>query len=210
MKTGKEFPKFFLYLYVVLALCILIGTFFSVKIVSAVYFITFIITVVYYVLNIKYGKKLSNYKQSLVMFNIINLAAVFSIIYYEASKHSNLIITFLSLLIVIELLSFIFDVFFVKSENFNLSEIIIIYCMILGIMICVLTYLFDVSDLWYVIIAFVLELAVFILRLGFTYKNMAHSKQKQEISKEELQHIEEEKIEEIIQKPDDNSEGDIQ
>ena len=208
MKTGKEFPKFFLYLYVVLALCIFVSTFFSAKVVSVTYFITFIITVVYYILNIKYGKKFSSYKQSLVMFNIINLVAVFSIIYYESSKHSLLIITFLSLMLFVELISLIFNIFFAKNENFVLPEIILLYCMILGIMICVLTYLFDVSDLWYAIIAFVLELVGFVMKFGFTFKN--YSKIKHEKTEEELQKIEEEEIEEIIQKTDDDTEGDIQ
>lgn len=210
MKSGKEFPKFFLYLYIVLALSIFVGTFFSVKIVSTIYFITFIISIVYYFLDRKYGKKLSNYKQNFIMFDLINLVAIFSIIYYEFSKHALIIITFLALLMVIELLSLIFDFFFVKNENFVQNESIFIYLAKLGLMICILTYLFDVSDLWYAIIAFVVELLGLVLKIGFNFKNYKLNRKKsdQEVREEE-KHKEEEQIEEMIQKSDNETEGDI-
>ena len=208
MKSNKEFPKFFLYLYIALAAVIFVGTFFSVKFVGATYFVTLIISLVYYVFDKKYGKKLSNYKLNFFMFDFINLVAVVSIIYYESPKHTYLINTFLTLLIIIEALSIFFDLVFVKNKNFKTSETVFIDGAKIGFMFCILTYFFDVSDLWYVIIAFAFELLSLVLKIAFNYKNLKF--RQAELDQEEKETNEEE-IEEIIRHDENNGEieGDL-
>jgi len=153
LNTKTQFPKFFFYLLIAMALAIFVGIFFSVKFVGATYFVVIIICFVYYLLDKKYGKKLSNYKQTFFMFDLINLVAMVGVLYYEFTYHTTLINALLIALITIEFVQTILDLTFIKNTNFTTKETVFIDGIKLGAMICFLTYFYKVSTFWYAVIA---------------------------------------------------------
>ena len=163
--ANSKFPKFFIYMQLAVSLIILVGMFFSVKIVGGVYFIALIISAVFVVLDKKYGSLLTNYRLTFFLFDLVNLIAVIAIIYYEYTKHTFVLNMFLILLIVIEVLMMVVDMFLIKNKNISPNQNFVVDVLKLCSMICILTYLFNVSDLYFAIVAFVFEIVIFVLRL---------------------------------------------
>lgn len=207
MNTKTQFPKFFFYLLIAMALAIFIGIFFSVKFVGTTYFVVIILCFVYYLLDKKYGKKLSNYKQTFFMFDLINLVAMVAVMYYEYTDHTTLLNVLICVLMAVELIQTLLDLFFVKNTNFTTKETVFIDGIKLGAMICFLTYFYKVSTLWYAIIALAFELINLVLKLYYNIHNEKH-KVHEEIS---VNKSEEKTVEEIIQQQDneDEIEGDL-
>lgn len=164
-ESNSKFPKFFICMQLAVSLIILIGMFFSVKIVGGVYFVALIISAVFVVLDKKYGSLLTNYRLTFFLFDLVNLIAVIAIIYYEYTKHTFVLNMFLILLIVIEVLMMVIDMFLIKNKNISSNQNFVVDVLKLCSMICILTYLFNVSDLYFAIVAFVFELIIFVLRL---------------------------------------------
>lgn len=164
-ESNSKFPKFFICMQLAVSLIILIGMFFSVKIVGGVYFVALIISAVFVVLDKKYGSLLTNYRLTFFLFDLVNLIAVIAIIYYEYTKHTFVLNMFLILLIVIEVLMMVIDMFLIKNKNISPNQNFVVDVLKLCSMICILTYLFNVSDLYFAIVAFVFELIIFVLRL---------------------------------------------
>ena len=98
-ESNSKFPKIFVYMMSVLALMMFIGMFFGVVFVGSPYFIALLICAILLILDRKYGSILTNYKLVYLLFEIVNLFAVISVVYYEYSKHTEILNTFLILLI---------------------------------------------------------------------------------------------------------------
>lgn len=183
--ANSKFPKFFIYMQLAVSLIILVGMFFSVKIVGGVYFIALIISAVFVVLDKKYGSLLTNYKLTFFLFDLVNLIAVIAIVYYEYTKHTFVLNMFLTLLIVIEVLMMVVDMFLIKNKNISPNQNFIVDVLKLCSMICILTYLFNVSDLYFAIVAFVFEIVIFVLRLVLN-RDTSSQKAKEEIHENSL------------------------
>jgi len=207
LNTKTQFPKFFFYLLIAMALAIFVGIFFSVKFVGATYFVVIIICFVYYLLDKKYGKKLSNYKQTFFMFDLINLVAMVGVLYYEFTYHTTLINALLIALITIEFVQTILDLTFIKNTNFTTKETVFIDGIKLGAMICFLTYFYKVSTFWYAVIALTFEVINLILKIYYNIHNGKIMPQENEKINEKA----EKTVEEIIQQQDndDEIEGDL-
>ena len=194
-----RFPQFFNYLLVTLSVIIFAGMFFSVKIVGGVYFIAILLSVVFAILDKKYGKFLSNYKVTFFLFDLINLISVIAILYYEYSRHEMILNVFLILLIVIEVLMMIIDFFLIKNKNLSKNESFIVNVVKIASMICILTYFYKVSILFFAIDALFLEVASLILKI-YVYKVEKN---------EEINEPVEPKVEDIIQSAG-KDEGDVE
>ena len=166
-RNKSKFSNFFLFLLIPIALIMFVGIFFDVKLVANSYFVALILAVVYFMLNKKYGKLITNHKLGFILFETINLIAVIAVIYYEFSKHTIVLNLFLILLIVAELLMLILDVFMIKNEEINEQENLFISVVKLGSFICILTYFFKVSSLFFAIDALIFEVANIILKILF-------------------------------------------
>ena len=194
-----RFPQFFNYLLVTLSVIIFAGMFFSVKIVGGVYFIAILLSVVFAILDKKYGKFLSNYKVTFFLFDLINLISVIAILYYEYSRHEMILNVFLILLIVIEVLMMIIDFFLIKNKNLSKNESFIVNVVKIASMICILTYFYKVSILFFAIDALFFEVASLILKI-YVYKVEKN---------EEINEPVEPKVEDIIQSAG-KDEGDVE
>lgn len=181
-ESNSKFPKFYVYMMLLSAILAFVGMFFSVKIVSAIYFVVIILSLVLYILDKKYGTLLTNYKLTFALFELVNLIAVISIVYYEFSNHSEVLNLFLILLIVIEVLMLIIDIFVIKNKNLTKKENLTIDFFKLCSMVCILTYFFNVSKLYFSIFAFVFEAIVLVFKV---YCNLEDKPTEEETKKEE-------------------------
>lgn len=163
--TTSKFPKIFVYMLASIAIIIFIGMFFSLKFVSAMYFIALLISFVVLILDRKYGTILTNYKLTFFLFDLINLMSVIAIIYYEFTKHTLVLNIFLIALIVFEVALMVLDIFFIHNKNLTRTENLLVDFVKLGSMICILTYFFGVSTLFFAIDALAFEIANFILKI---------------------------------------------
>ena len=172
-KKEHKFPKIFIYLLIVPALVILIGIFFNIQVVGVAYFVALIISFVFMVIDKHYGQVLTNYKIAFSFIDSINLAAVIAILCYEYTKHTLVLNIFLFLLLAVEVIIILIDAIFVKNKNVSKYASVMTDLVKLGSMICVLTYFYKVSTLWYSIIALIFELANLGLKIYFS-KNKKH------------------------------------
>ena len=201
MPSKSRFSKFFILMLIPMALIMFIGMFFSAKIVANAYFVALILAIVFFVLNKKYGRFITNHKLAYILFEIINLIAVIAVIYYEFTKHTIVLNIFLVLLVAAEIMLLIIDIFFIKNDNISKIENLYLSIVKLGSFICILTYFFNVSELFFAIDALIFEIANIILKIIFN---------KIDISELETEKKDEEpsNIEKIINKSDD--EGDFE
>ena len=156
-ESNSKFPKIFVYMMSILALMMFIGMFFGVVFVGSSYFIALLICAILLILDRKYGSILTNYKLVYLLFEIVNLIAVISVVYYEYSKHTEILNTFLILLIIIETLMALIDIFLLKNKKLTRTMNVVIDFIKLCSMICIITYFFGVSKLYFAIFAFVFE-----------------------------------------------------
>lgn len=182
-ESNSKFPKFYVYMMLLSAILAFVGMFFSVKIVSAIYFIAIILSLVLYILDKKYGTLLTNYKLTYMLFELVNLIAVISIVYYEFANHSEVLNLFLILLICLEVLMLIIDIFVIKNRNLTKRENLVIDFFKLCSMVCILTYFFNVSKLYFSIFAFVFEAIVLVFKV---YCNLEDKPQVEEKAEEEI------------------------
>lgn len=182
-ESNSKFPKFYVYMMLLSAILAFVGMFFSVKIVSAIYFIAIILSLVLYILDKKYGTLLTNYKLTYMLFELVNLIAVISIVYYEFANHSEVLNLFLVLLICLEVLMLIIDIFVIKNRNLTKRENLVIDFFKLCSMVCILTYFFNVSKLYFSIFAFVFEAIVLVFKV---YCNLEDKPNVEEKAEEEI------------------------
>lgn len=162
---NSKFPRFFIFMLIPIALIMFIGMFFSVKIVGNVYLFALIIAFVFMMLDRHHGENLTNYKLSFFLFDIINFIAVIAIIYYEFASHSMVLNILLVALLVVILLLLIVDGVIVKNKDISKKQSVFVSLIKMGSMICILTYFYNVSDLFFVIGALIFEFASVIIKL---------------------------------------------
>ena len=179
-ESNSKFPKFYVYMMLLSAILAFVGMFVSVKIVSAIYFIAIILSLVLYILDKKYGTLLTNYKLTYMLFELVNLIAVISIVYYEFANHSEVLNLFLVLLICLEVLMLIIDIFVIKNRNLTKRENLVIDFFKLCSMVCILTYFFNVSKLYFSIFAFVFEAIVLVFKVYCNLEDKPHVEEKAE------------------------------
>lgn len=199
LKTNSKYPKFIIYMLLALALMNFASTFINFYIASATFFITIIVVVVFLVLDRKYGSDLSNYKMTFFLLDLICIIALATVLVYEYSTASMILNGFMFLLIGMLVLSLIIDWFLIKNQRFTNNENTLVNVVKLCSMICILTYFFNVSDLFFAIDSLIFEVAGFILKI---YLNMDDSQKKTE------EKVEEPTIEEMISSVGQN-EGDM-
>lgn len=199
LKTNSKYPKFIIYMLLALALMNFASTFINFYIASATFFITIIVVVVFLVLDRKYGSDLSNYKMTFFLLDLICIIALVTVLVYEYSTASMILNGFMFLLIGMLVLSLIIDWFLIKNQRFTNNENTLVNVVKLCSMICILTYFFNVSDLFFAIDSLIFEVAGFILKI---YLNMDDSQKKTE------EKVEEPTIEEMISSVGQN-EGDM-
>lgn len=170
-ESNSKLPKIFVYMMSLLAIFMVVGVFFGVGYVRLSYFIALIICVTLLILDKKSNSNLTNYKLTYLLFEIVNLIAVVSVIYYEYSKHTGILNLFLILLLAIEMLMCFIDIFVLKNKNLSRRINIAIDFVKLCSMICIITYFFDVSDLYFAIFAFAFELTNIVLKVWSYFKN---------------------------------------
>ena len=188
LKTNSKYPKFIIYMLLALALMNLASTFINFYIASATFFITIIVVVVFLVLDRKYGSDLSNYKMTFFLLDLICIIALATVLVYEYSTASMILNGFMFLLIGMLVLSLIIDWFLIKNQRFTNNENTLVNVVKLCSMICILTYFFNVSDLFFAIDSLIFEVAGFVLKI---YLNMDDSQKKTEEKVEEEPTIEE-------------------
>ena len=118
-ESNSKLPKIFVYMMSLLAIFMVVGVFFGVGYVRLSYFIALTICATLLMLDKKSNSNLTNYKLTYLLFEIVNLIAVVSVIYYEYSKHTGILNLFLILLLAIEMLMCFIDIFVLKNKKFK-------------------------------------------------------------------------------------------
>ncbi len=200
-ESNSKLPKIFVYMMGLLAILMSVALFFGVRYVRIPYFIAVIICAILLILDTKSDSNLTNYKFTYLLFEIVNLIAVVSVMYYENTKHTKILNVFLILVIVIEILMAIIDICILKNQNLSKKINLAIDITKLCAMVCVLTYFFGISDLYFAIFAFVFNLANGVLKIctHFGTKNKSVNARNDETQK----------LEDII-KSGYETEGDIE
>ncbi|MBQ8452010.1 MAG: hypothetical protein IJ538_04485 [Clostridia bacterium] len=180
MENQNKFTLIFTFMFVPIAIAMLIGIFFSPLVVANVYFVAAILCVVLVLMNIRASGFKTNYKLTFFFIDLTTAVAVAAIIYYEYSVHTNLLNILLMCLGAIELALICIDLFVIKSRNFTNIESEIINIFKLGTMICILTYFYSVSSLWFAVDAIIFEVCQIFLKIYF---NVVKLGRKQEIKK---------------------------
>ena len=170
-ESNSKFPKIFVYMMSLIALIMFVGIFFGVGYVGKPYFIALIICVILFILDKRADSNLTNYKLTYLLFDIVNLIAVISVIYYEYSRHTNVLNIFLILLLVLEFAMGIIDIFVLKNSRLTKKNNFLINFAKLCSMICIITYFFGVSKLYFAISAFVFEFSNIAVKIFTYYKN---------------------------------------
>lgn len=197
-ESNSKFPRIFVYIMSFLAAIIFVGMFFDVKFVGAPYFIAMIICAVIFLLDRKFATLLTNYKLTYFLFELVNLMAVISVVYYEYENLDKNLELFLILLLVVEVLMAVIDIFLLKNKDLSRTKNLIIDFIKLCSMICILTYFFGVSKLYFAIFALIFEGMNVALKVSTYFESLNKKEKNVETKKEE-------KLEDIIHS---NNEGD--
>lgn len=193
-ETNSKFPKIFVYMMSLIAVIMLSGIFFSLKVVGGAYFVAMLVCAIIFILDKKYGTLLTNYKLTYLLFEIVNFVAVLAVIAYEYSKHTETLNLFLILLGALEVLMMIIDIFLLKNKHLEKIQNLLIDFVKLCSMVCIITYFFNVSKLYFALFAFMFEIA------NITIKVLVFSENKGKAEKTEQKS---EAIEDIIHSGDD-------
>lgn len=198
-ESNSKFPKIFVYMMGLLALFMFAGVFFGVGYVRIPYFVALIVCALLLILDRKSDSNLTNYKITYLLFEIVNLIAVISVIYYEYSKHTGILNLFLILLLCVEILMGIVDLLVIRNKHLTKKVNVSIDFIKLCSMICIITYFFGVSDLYFAIFAFAFELSNIVVKVWTYFKNR---------NKKDVVEVENsESIEDIIHSDDNEGEG---
>ena len=180
-EKNSKFPRFFILMLIPVAAVMLFGMFFSMKFVAYSYFVALLIALVFLMMDRHYGENLTNYKLAFFVFDFINLIAVIVVIYYEFAKHSLLLNIMLFVLIFVLVVLHVVDGIALKNKHISKRYSLIVGLINVATMICILTYFYNVSDLFFVIDALVFEIASVIIKLVLVFSNKI---QKQENGEE--------------------------
>ena len=196
-ENNSKMPKFFVYMQAAIAVLIFVGMFFSSKLVASIYFIGVILSVLLLLLDKKYKKILTNYKLTFLLFDITNLIAIISILYYEFNNKSRLLYAFLVGLIVVEGIHVLVDIFVIDNKNLTKQANLFVDTFKIASMICILTYFFNVSELFFALDALIFEVAILVLKLYINSVPIEPVQEQKNTKKDEHD------VEEIIHSTDD-------
>lgn len=163
-ERNSKFPRFFILMLIPVAIVMLVGMFFTVKIVASAYFVALLIAFVFVMLDRHHGENLTNYKLAFFVFDFINLVASISVIYFEFKKHSVLLNVLIISLISLFLILLVVDGVLIKNKDFSKKHSVLISLVNMGTMICILTYFYDVSELFFVIDALIFAIASIVIK----------------------------------------------
>lgn len=166
-ENKSKFPRFFVYMLLILAVIMFVGMFFNANIVGVTYFVALLVCIVLLLLDKHYGTILTNYKLTFFLFDLINLIAVIAVMYYEFSKHTFILNVFLVVLILAEIFLIFVDIFVVQNKNISKEGCFFVNVVKLGSIICILTYFYRVSELWFAIDALIFEIVSIVLKIYF-------------------------------------------
>lgn len=201
-ESNSKFPRIFVYMMSILAIFIFVAMFFSVKLVGAPYFIAMIICAVIFIMDRKFATLLTNYKLTYLLFEIVNLLAVISVVYHEQKTYDENLKLFLILLIIVEVLMALVDIFLLKNKDLSRTKNLIIDFIKLCSMICIITYFFGVSKLYFAIFALVFEAMNMAIKASIYFESINNKNKNQESLKDEKP---EEKLEDIIHSNNERS-----
>ena len=174
---NSKFPRFIILMLLPITAIMFVGMFFDVKFVASAYFIALLVSVVFLMLDRRYGENVANYKLAFFLFDIINIIATVAVIYYEFAKYSKLLSGLLIALMAVLLFLILIDVILVKNKDISKKYSIWVGLINLGVMICILTYFCNVSDLFFVIGALTFEVATIVIKSLIIFKK--HKKVKE-------------------------------
>ena len=179
LEKNSKFPRFFILMLIPVALVMFVGMFFSARFVGNSYFIALIISVVFLMIDKHYGENLTNYKLAFFIIDFINLLAVIAVLYYEFMKYSLILnILLISLMFVLLILTVI-DGMLLTNKDISKKASSLVNMMNLGAMICILTYFYNVSDLFFAIDALLFFVVIVAVKLILIYKR--HDKKEDNI-----------------------------
>lgn len=181
---NSRFPRFIILMLLPITAIMLIGMFFDVKFVASAYFIALLVSVVFLMIDKRYGENVANYKLAFLLFDIINIIASGVVIFYEFAKHSKLLIGFMIALMAVLLFLILIDVMLIKNKDISKKYSVWVLFLNLCVMICILTYFFNVSDLFFVIGALTFEIVIIVIKLLIILKK--HQKDKENDNKFDL------------------------
>ena len=176
---NSRFPRFIILMLLPITAIMLIGMFFDVKFVASAYFIAILVSVVFFMLDKKYGDSVANYKLAFFLFDIINLISTIAVIYYEFTKHSKLLNGLLVALMILLIFLIMIDIILLKNKDISKKYSVYVGLFNLSVMICILTYFCNVSDLLFVIGALVFEVAIIVLKTLIIFKKHKKVKEKE-------------------------------
>ena len=174
---NSRFPRFIILMLLPITVIMLIGMFFDVKFVASAYFIALLVSVVFLMLDRKYGENVANYKLAFFLLDIINIIATGVVIYYEFTKYSKLLSGLLVALMAVLLFLIFIDAILLKNKDISKKYSVWVLLLNLCVMICILTYFCNVSDLFFVIDALIFEVAIILIKSLIIFKK--HQKVKE-------------------------------
>ncbi len=184
LNNNSKYPKFFIYMLLSLAVMNFASAFINAYIVAATFFISIIVLVVFMMLDRKYGAEFSNYKVTFFLLDLICIIAIITIMVYEFQRANIVLKVSLALVVVMLVLSMISEWFLLKNENFTNNENMLVNATKLCSMICLLTYFFNISNLFFALDSLIFEVAAFTLKIYLNYES--DEKKKEPVVKTEL------------------------
>ena len=176
---NSKFPRFIILMLLPITALMFVGMFFDVKFVASAYFIALLVSVVFLMLDRKYGENVANYKLAFFLFDIINIIATVAVIYYEFAKYSKLLSGLLIALMAVLLFLILIDVLLLKNIDISKKYSVWVLLLNLCVMICILTYFCNVSDLFFVIDALIFEVAIIVIKSLIIFKKHQKVKEKE-------------------------------
>lgn len=171
---NSKFPRFIILMLLPITLIMLIGMFFAPRLVANAYFIALLVSVVYLLIDRHYGENITNYRLAFFLFDIINLIATIVVIYYEFRKESYLLNILMIISMIFIVLLILIDVVLVKNNDIEKKHSVFVGLVNLGFMICILTYFYNVSELFFIIDALIFEVSSIIIKIIIIFsKNSA-------------------------------------
>ena len=177
-EKNSKFPRFFILMLIPIAIVMFVGMFFSARFVGNSYFIALIIVFVFLMLDRHHGENLTNYKLAFFIIDFINLIAVIAVLYYEFTKYSLLLNVFLISLIVLLLILTVIDGIMLTNKDISKRSSILVNLTNFAAMICILTYFYEVSDLFFAIDAVLFMIGTIVAKIMLIYKRRDKKEEK--------------------------------
>lgn len=198
-ENNSKFPKFFIYMFMSLIAFMIVGIFFGATVVGIVYFCVLLLTTVFLLIDKYQTEALTNYKTIFVLLDVVNFIAVLSILIYEWAEHTVGFNIMMFLFLALEIAMILFVCLKKKKSNTTKVESVFVGILKIGSMICMLTYFYGVSTLFFAIDAMIFEVSNLVIQICFN---------RIDIKPKSVKITDNQKLQEIIQKPLED-EGDL-